>query len=290
MGKHIDNMKQATVFSIEEFSVYDGPGIRTTVFFKGCPMRCNWCHNPEGLLPKIEVVKSPNGCLRCGACEEVCQNKDECIACGKCISVCPRGLIRFSGVVYTVEELFLKLQKNAEYLKQCGGGVTFSGGECLLYADFLHDLISGLKEIGVHTAIQTSGYAEESQFMKVLSVVDYVMFDLKIMDREQAIRYTGRSNELILKNFGHLKESGVPFMVRTPLIPSVTDTKENLTAIAERIKDSGAIGIELLPYNKMSGSKYTMAGIEYRPEFDEQAEVNADTDLFLRYGIKVKIM
>ncbi len=290
MGKHIDNMKQATVFSIEEFSVYDGPGIRTTVFFKGCPMRCNWCHNPEGLLPKIQVVKSPNGCLRCGACEEVCQNKDECIACGKCISVCPRGLIRFSGVVYTVEELFLKLQKNAEYLKQCGGGVTFSGGECLLYADFLHDLIPGLKEIGVHTAIQTSGYAEESQFMKVLSVVDYVMFDLKIMDREQAIRYTGRSNELILKNFGHLKENGVPFMVRTPLIPSVTDTKENLTAIAERIKDSGAIGIELLPYNKMSGSKYTMAGIEYRPEFDEQAEVNADTDLFLRYGIKVKIM
>ena len=290
MGKHIDNMKQATVFSIEEFSVYDGPGIRTTVFFKGCPMRCNWCHNPEGLLPKIQVVKSPNGCLRCGACEEVCQNKDECIACGKCISVCPRGLIRFSGVVYTVEELFLKLQKNAEYLKQCGGGVTFSGGECLLYADFLHDLISGLKEIGVHTAIQTSGYAEESQFMKVLSVVDYVMVDLKIMDREQAIRYTGRSNELILKNFGHLKESGVPFMVRTPLIPSVTDTKENLTAIAERIKDSGALGIELLPYNKMSGSKYTMAGIEYRPEFDEQAEVNADTDLFLRYGIKVKIM
>ncbi len=91
MGKHIDNMKQATVFSIEEFSVYDGPGIRTTVFFKGCPMRCNWCHNPEGLLPKIQVVKSPNGCLRCGACEEVCQNKDECIACGKCISVCPRG-------------------------------------------------------------------------------------------------------------------------------------------------------------------------------------------------------
>lgn len=290
MGKHIDNMKQVTVFSIEEFSVYDGPGIRTTVFFKGCPMRCNWCHNPEGLLPKIQAVKSPNGCLRCGACEEVCQNKDECIACGKCISVCPRGLIRFSGVVYTVEELFLKLQKNTDYLKQCGGGVTFSGGECLLYADFLHELISRLKEIGVHTAIQTSGYAEESQFMKVLSVVDYVMFDLKIMDREQAIRYTGRSNELILKNFGHLKESGVPFMVRTPLIPSVTDTKENLTAIAERIKDSGALGIELLPYNKMSGSKYTMAGIEYRPEFDEQAEVNADTDLFLRYGIKVKIM
>lgn len=290
MGKHIDNMKQATVFSIEEFSVYDGPGIRTTVFFKGCPMRCNWCHNPEGLLPKIQAVKSPNGCLRCGACEEVCQNKDECIACGKCISVCPRGLIRFSGVVYTVEELFLKLQKNTDYLKQCGGGVTFSGGECLLYVDFLHELISRLKEIGVHTAIQTSGYAEESQFMKVLSVVDYVMFDLKIMDRERAIKYTGRSNELILKNFGHLKESGVPFMVRTPLIPSVTDTKENLTAIAERIKDSGALGIELLPYNKMSGSKYTMAGIEYRPEFDEQAEVNADTDLFLRYGIKVKIM
>ncbi|MDE7158412.1 MAG: glycyl-radical enzyme activating protein [Clostridiales bacterium] len=283
-------MKEAIVFSIEEFSVYDGPGIRTTVFFKGCPMRCNWCHNPEGLSPKTQIVKSPNGCLHCGACERVCTHKEGCVACGNCISVCPRGLIRYSGVPYTTEQLFKKLKKNSDYLKMAGGGVTFSGGECMLYADFLHELIPMLKEIGVHTAIQTSGYASEENFLKVISVVDYVMFDLKVMDEERAIEYTGRSNVPILKNFELLKKSGVPFMVRTPLIPGVTDTEENLTAIAERVKNSGALGIELLPYNKMSGSKYTMAGMEYHPKFDEQQEVNADVDLFLRYGIKAKIM
>lgn len=283
-------MKQAIVFSIEEFSVYDGPGIRTTVFFKGCPMRCNWCHNPEGLSQKIQVVKAPNGCLKCGACEKVCAHKDGCVACGKCISVCPRGLIRYSGISYTTDALFQKLKKNSDFLKQAGGGVTFSGGECLLYADFLYELILSLKEIGLHTAIQTSGYAYETDFLKVVSVVDYVMFDLKVMDREKAIEYTGRSNEPILRNFELLSKSRVAFMVRTPLIPGVTDTRENLTAIAERVRNSGALGIELLPYNKMSGSKYTMVGMEYRPRFNEAAEVNADIDLFLRYGIKAKLM
>ncbi len=283
-------MKQAIVFSIEEFSVYDGPGIRTTVFLKGCPMRCNWCHNPEGLSPKIQVVKSPNGCLHCGACIRVCEHKEGCVACGKCISVCPRGLIRYSGTVYTSKQLFEKLEKNSDYLKQAGGGVTFSGGECMLYADFLCEIIPMLKEIGVHTAIQTSGYASEEDFLKVVSVVDYVMFDLKVMDKDSAVKYTGKSNERILENFELLKASGVPFMVRTPLIPGVTDTEENLTAIAEKVKDSGALGIELLPYNKMAGSKYAMAGMEYRPKFDERQEVNADVDLFLRYKIKARIM
>ncbi len=283
-------MKEAIVFSIEEFSVYDGPGIRTTVFLKGCPMRCNWCHNPEGLSPKIQVVKSPNGCLHCGACKQVCLHKEGCVACGDCIPVCPRGLIRYSGVSYTVEQLFNKLKRNSDYLKQAGGGVTFSGGECMLYADFLSGIIPMLKEIEVHTAIQTSGYASEENFLKVISLIDYVMFDLKVMDKEKAIAYTGKSNGPILKNFEHLKESGVPFMVRIPLIPGVTDTKENLTAIAEQVKGSGALGVELLPYNKMSGGKYAMAGMEYHPKFDERREVNANVDLFLQYGIKATIL
>lgn len=283
-------MSEAVVFSIEEFSVYDGPGIRTTVFFKGCPLRCNWCHNPEGLNPEIRVVKSPNGCLKCGACIRVCENPQKCVACGKCISVCPRGLIRYSGIRYSADALFCKIERNADYLKQCGGGVTFSGGECLLYADFLGELIPMLKGIGVHTAIQTSGYASGKDFLKVVSLVDYVMFDLKVMDRERAIEFTGRSNEPILKNFGLLQKSGVPFTVRVPLIPAVTDTEENLRAIALAVKDSGALGVELLPYNKMAGSKYVLAGMDYRPKFDELAEVNADTALFSELGIKVKIM
>ncbi len=282
-------MEQGIVFSIEEFSVYDGPGIRTTVFFKGCPMRCNWCHNPEGLEPRVQIVKNPNGCLHCGACERVCPDREKCTLCGKCIAVCPRNLIRFSGEIYTAERLTKKLLKNADYLNECGGGVTFSGGECLLYADFLAEVIGNLKG-KVHTAIQTCGYADSEKFKRVLSVVDYVMYDLKVMDRERAVRYTGCDNTLILKNYQILSDSGVPFVARVPLIPGVTDTGENLKAIAERVKNSNASGVELLPYNKMAGSKYKLVGKEYQPVFDEKAEVNIDTALFEREGIPVKVM
>lgn len=169
------------------------------------------------------------------------------------------------------------------------GGVTFSGGECLLYADFLAEVIGNLKG-KVHTAIQTCGYADSEKFKRVLSVVDYVMYDLKVMDREGAVRYTGCDNTLILKNYQILSDSGVPFVARVPLIPGVTDTGENLKAIAERVKNSNASGVELLPYNKMAGSKYKLVGKEYRPVFDEKAEVNIDTALFEREGIPVKVM
>lgn len=142
----------------------------------------------------------------------------------------------------------------------------------------------------VHTAIQTCGYADSEKFKRVLSVVDYVMYDLKVMDREGAVRYTGCDNTLILKNYQILSDSGVPFVARVPLIPGVTDTGENLKAIAERVKNSNASGVELLPYNKMAGSKYKLVGKEYRPVFDEKAEVNIDTALFEREGIPVKVM
>ncbi len=282
-------MNTGIVFSIEEFSVYDGPGIRTTVFLKGCPMRCNWCHNPEGLEARIQVVKSPNGCLHCGACEAVCEHKDGCIACGKCIAVCPRNLIRFSGTRYTVPELTERLLKNADYLRQAGGGVTFSGGECLMQADFLMEVAASLKG-KVHIAIQTCGYAPTEKFLKVLSVVDYVMYDLKVMDRALAARYTGCDNRLILENFQKLSESGVPFVVRVPLIPGVTDTVENLSEIAERVQQSAALGVELLPYNKMAGSKYALIGKAYDPLFDEKREPNIDTAIFCEKGIAVKVM
>lgn len=285
----MNDVNSGIIFSIEEFSVYDGPGIRTTVFFKGCPMRCNWCHNPEGLEPRIQVVKSPNGCLHCGACEAVCEHKDGCIACGKCIAVCPRNLIRFSGVRYTVDALVKKLMKNADYLTQAGGGVTFSGGECLMQADFLAEVLVRLKG-RMHTAIQTCGYAETDKFERVLSEVDYVMFDLKVMDSVQAVRYTGRDNDLILKNFDRLSDSGVPFVVRVPLIPGVTDTEDNLKEIAERVAHSRANGVELLPYNKMAGSKYTLLGKEYRPIFDETKDLNIDTEVFHKRNIPVRVM
>lgn len=282
-------IEKAIIFSIEEFSVYDGPGIRTTVFFKGCPLRCNWCHNPEGWEKKIQIVKNKNGCLHCRACDAVCEHKDNCVLCGKCISVCPKNLIRFSGEYYTSEELSKKLLKNIDYLNLCGGGVTFSGGECLMYADFICETAKMLEE-KTNLAIETCGYCNSNQFKKVLENIDYVMYDLKLIDKEKAIKYTGKDNSLILKNFQILSDSGVPFVVRVPLIPGVTDTNENLTQIADIVEKSNAQRVELLPYNKMAGSKYKLVGLDFNPMYDEKKDLNINIKIFNDRNIKTKIM
>lgn len=281
-------MTKGLIFSIEEFSVYDGPGIRTAVFFKGCPLRCNWCHNPEGLEAKVQIVRSPNGCLKCGRCaEEAAKHGGRLTA--ECINVCPRNLIRESGAYYTVEELTKKLLKNADILMQGGGGITFSGGECLMQIDFLTEVARELKG-KVHLAIETSGYADSIKFKQLLKYLDLVMFDLKIIDKDLFRRYIGRDNAVILQNFKILSESGVQFIPRTPLIPGITDTEENLTSIAKLIAGTSADHAELLPYNKMAGSKYKLLDKKYRPEFDETKEPNTGADVFKKYGIKTKIM
>lgn len=278
------------IFSIEEFAVYDGDGIRTTVFFKGCPLRCNWCHNPEGLSVERQIVKNKNGCLNCGKCIEVCEyNGKSCKLCGKCIDVCPKNLIRFSGTEITAEELAEKLLKNADILNSNGGGITFSGGECLMQGDFLLEVISLIKG-KTHIAIETCGYAPGDLFKTVTDSVDLVMFDLKIMDDFNAIKYTGKDTVQILRNFKILNEGKTPFIVRVPLIPGVTDTIENMQKISDIVKGSRALRVELLPYNKMAGSKYKLIGKEYRPKFDDKKDVIINTEIFNDNGIKVKVM
>ena len=281
-------MNKGLIFSIEEFSVYDGPGIRTAVFFKGCPLRCNWCHNPEGLEARPQIVRSPNGCLKCGRCTEEAA-KHGGILTKECIYVCPRNLIRESGVYYDADELEKKLLKNADILIDSGGGITFSGGECLMQIDFLTEMAKRLKG-KVHVAIETSGYADGEKFRELLGYVDLVMFDLKIIDKKLFREYIGTDNDRILENFGILAESGVKFIPRTPLIPGVTDTPENLNAIAELVAKTNADHVELLPYNKMAGSKYKMLNKNYNPKFDETKTLNVATEIFEKYGIKTKVM
>lgn len=275
-------------FSIEEFALYDGPGIRTTVFLKGCPLRCNWCHSPEGQTFARQIVKSPNGCTHCGACERVCAHRDRCVLCGSCVGVCPRSLIRISGEDVEAEALFRRLEKNLSLLNRAGGGVTFSGGEPLMQTDFLCEMLDLLKG-KTHRAIQTSGYCQPKEFERVLARTDLFLFDLKLTDETQAIRYTGKGSTIILNNFERLKQSGVPFLVRIPLIPGVTDTKENLTAIADRVGGSGLIKVELEPYNKFAGSKYVMCGREYRPMFDDRKEPNVDLKIFQERDLPVSV-
>ncbi len=276
------------VFSVEEFSVYDGPGIRTTVFLKGCPLRCSWCHSPEGQEKSPQTVKSPNGCMGCGNCLKYAEQKDgKPLYTQKSIENCPRHLLRVSGTEYTPEELVGELMKNRSLLQQ--GGVTFSGGEPLLQEEFTEQCLT-LLQGKIHTALQTCGYTSPETFRRILKKTDYVLFDLKLFDEEEHLRYTGVSNRKILENFEILVESDVEFVPRIPLIPGVTDTEKNLTAIADFLVKHGVFYAELMPYNTMAGSKYALAGREYKPDFDDKIPCNPHTEIFDAHGIKTLIL
>ncbi len=252
-------MTSGTVFSIEEFAIHDGPGIRTTVFLKGCPLRCTWCHNPEGQ----------------GFEPETMVKKGEKSVCGERLSP---------------EELASKLLRNEEIFKMNGGGVTFTGGEPLSQAQFLLEVLEKL-DGRIHTAIETSGYAPKEVFRMVTDKVDLVMIDIKMVDPKRHMEWTGQSNALILSNLETLIGSGKPFIARIPLIPGVNDGRENLEATAALLE--GATGlqrVELLPYHKTAGAKYPMVSREYLPGFDTEVPPRLDTEPFEKRNIKTMIL
>ena len=283
-------MERARIFSIEEFSTYDGPGIRMTVFLKGCPLRCMWCHNPEGQEFNVQIVKSPNGCLGCGACLDAGQVATGTPQlCVESVDACPRGLVRVCGEEYTSERLLERIEKNIPILNMSGGGVTFSGGEPLCHAEFVKECMRLLRG-KTNRALQTCGYCKPDVFASVLDECDYVLYDLKLMDDKAHRYYTGVSNSTILENYRLLARSGVDMVTRIPLIPSVNDTEENITQTAQFIVNNGQRYIELLPYNKLAGGKYLMLGRKYLPEFDEKTEVEIHRDIFEKYGIEVRVL
>ena len=223
-------MKEGRIFEIREFTLHDGPGVRTTVFFKGCPLRCAWCHNPEGQSFDIETMSRKDGTsIQCGRDWDAAALADE-------------------------------LLKNADIMKQSGGGVTFSGGEPLAQAEFLLELIPLLKEKGVHVAIETSGYAPSETYRSVVSQVDFAYQDVKCLDPSLFKRLTGGDLGVVLANVAWLRESGVPFAFRVPCIPGIGDPAEARAAFAAF---ADGAKIEFLPYNPAAGSKYTMLGRRY---------------------------
>lgn len=246
-----------TIFDIKEFTVHDGPGSRITVFLKGCPLRCVWCHNPEGLSVSKQLMYKSNFCTHCNRCKKVC-NHDECKEFDRCVHACPNGCLSVVGENVSSEMLAKHLLKYTDILKKMHGGITISGGEPLLQADFVCDLAKRLN--GVHKAIQTSGFAEVKDYQKVITCMDYVLQDIKLASDEEHIKYTGVSNKTILGNIEWLKKSGKPFVFRVPLIPDITDTEANLMAISEIV---GECMVELMPYNPLAGAKYGMMGMEY---------------------------
>jgi len=278
-----------TVFDIRQFSVFDGDGIRTTVFLKGCPLQCQWCHNPEGLAFTPSVLVNRKACTRCGACEAVCPSPDNCIQCGLCLKACQLGLRRMCGELWESNRLAELLLKDRDYLTLVQGGVTFSGGEPLAQAPFLLDVLSKLD--GMNVAIETSGFSEPDIFQKVADKLDFLLMDVKLMDPGKHRHFTGRDNRLILDNLRFLKGGGIPYIIRIPLIPGITDTTENLTDTAKYLEDAqGLIRVELLPYHYTAGAKYEMTGMTYSPEFDILQKPNADVSIFTNRGIPCMAM
>ena len=246
-----------TIFDIKEFSIHDGPGPRVTVFLKGCPLRCLWCHNPEGLQREPQLLWKESLCVGCGRCRIPCDHPD-CQGLDRCRHQCAKGALTLSGVRWEAEALAKKLRGYESMLRSMGGGITLSGGEPLYQPEFTVQLLKNLA--GIHRAIQTSGFASESVFRQVLEQTEFVMMDLKLADPQQHQKYTGVDNGPILKNLKSLQESGKPHLLRTPLIPGVTDTPENLKAIAALAGDSP---VELLEYNAFAPAKYAQLGKVY---------------------------
>ena len=252
------NMTQGIVFDIREFAVHDGPGIRTTVFLKGCPLACQWCHNPEIQSRQPQVMHGPNG-------------------------------TRVAGKEYSPDELAAILNRQAAILSANEGGVTFSGGEPLMQAAFVAQVTERLE--GLHVLLDTCGYGSEKDFRLLLARTQLVFYDLKIIDRQAHRRYTGCFNDLILANLQVLAASGVPYVIRVPLVPGVTDTEDNLAAIAGAVAGlPGLQEVNLLPYNRAAGAKYAAAGMQFKPDYDESRPLNQNTAQFLEKGIKVRLV
>ena len=281
-------MSTGIVFDIKEFAVFDGPGIRTTVFMKGCPLRCQWCHNPEGLSPKPQLMVSTAACAHCGACQRVCKHPDHCIVCGDCIPVCRAGLRKIAGVAWTAEDLAARLNKDADVYAATGGGVTFSGGDPLLQWDFVSEVLDRLE--GIHTAVETSGFASDEVFRQVMAKLDLVMMDWKVSDPERHRHYTGVDQAPIRRHAEMLAAGDTPFILRMPIIPGVNDEEAHFQTVASLVKGAKAlVRVDILPYQRAAGAKYEMVGRQYAPDFDESATPRYFLECFDAAGIPYQV-
>lgn len=267
---------KAKIFEIKPFAVHDGDGIRTTVFFKGCPLQCVWCHNPEGISGSAELAYFSHKCFSCGECVSACPNgahaivdgahhfyREKCTACGQCEEVCLGNALTFYGKEYTVDELLPILLKDKDFYDNSGGGVTLSGGECLLQADFCAELLKQLKANGIHTAVDTAGLVSKTALDKVLPYTDVFLYDVKAISEAVHKTCTGQGNGQILDNLLYLEEKGAAVEIRIPYVPDFNDGE--MGKIGEFLSRLRCVEkVRVLKYHNLAGTKYTGVGLKNR--------------------------
>ncbi len=301
------------IFDIKKYSIHDGPGIRTTVFFKGCPLRCWWCHNPESQSRQPELMLRGNRCVICGACEGVCPehaiytiqegvteagmpmtDRSLCKVCGTCVEACYSGAREWVGRTITVDEVMYAIERDVPFYDQSGGGVTFSGGEPLMQPEFLLSLLRACRTANIHTALDTCGYAPWRSLEKIAAEVDLFLYDVKLIDEAQHRVFTGVSNRLILNNLRRLSAMDAVLIVRHPLIPGINDDETSLRMLGEFLTGlRGVREVEITPYHPIAEAKYDGLGLTYQlpglktPNPDELARA---VQTLRNFGLTVKTL
>ena len=298
-------MITGTILNIQKFSIHDGPGIRTTVFLKGCPLNCSWCHNPESKKVKRELVFKGKNCIKCGDCVKNCPvfavtsfnsdiafNTEKCNKCGKCEELCPGNAIEIIGKILSVEDLLKEIKKDIVFYNESGGGVTFSGGEALLQIDFLRSVLDAVKQSGIHIVLDTSGYAKTRDILSVINNVDLFLYDLKHMNDVVHRELTGVSNKLILENLKTIVSLNKKVWIRIPILPGLNDDELNIKLTCDYLKYLKLEKTFLLPYTKLAEDKHSRLNMNYKhiglhePDENYMREI---AEKFKYYGINVTI-
>jgi len=272
-------MQTGVIFNIQKFSINDGPGIRTVVFFKGCPLHCKWCANPESQLAKIQILWDKKKCLHCHHCLEICLQKaislkndnifidtNKCTLCKQCINTCPQKALTSEGEIKTVQQVLDIVLQDEVFYEESDGGITLSGGEFLMQTQFAEELLIAAKEKNLHTCCETTGFCTPEKFQHIIQYIDYILFDLKHWDSQKHLEGTGVDNKLILTNMKYAISTGKKVLLRIPIIPEFNDSLEDAKKFCEVLHDVGSNQCQLLPFHQFGENKYHLLNKQYAYE------------------------